>query len=82
MDSLDGIEDYVIILEDDESLSDRVTIQAVTLPSNLEKIANKLRTEARVQLPVLVSNAATIKHYRGPSAKKTRIIDQRKRRLR
>jgi phenylacetate-CoA ligase len=82
MDSLDGIEDYVIILEDDESLSDRVTIQAVTLPSNLEKIANKLRTEARVQLPVLVSNAATIKHYRGPSAKKTRIIDQRKRRQR
>jgi phenylacetate-CoA ligase len=82
MDSVEGIEDYVIILEDDESLSDRVTIHAVTLPSNLDKIASKLRAEARVQLPVLVSNAATIKHYRGVSAKKTRIIDQRKRKLR
>jgi phenylacetate-CoA ligase len=81
MDSCDGIEDYVIILEDDESLSDRVTIHAVTLPSNLEKIGSLLRTEARVQLPVLVSNSATIKHIRGASTKKTRIIDQRKRRL-
>jgi len=82
MDSIDGIEDYVIILEDDESLSDRITIQAVTPPSNLEKISSHLRTEARVQLPVLVSNAATIKHYRGvTSTKKTRVIDQRKRKL-
>jgi phenylacetate-CoA ligase len=82
MDSCDGIEDYVIIIEDDESLSDRVTIHAVTLPSNLEKIGSLLRTEARVSLPVLVSNSATIKHVRGTSTKKTRIIDQRKRRMR
>ncbi len=81
MDSCDCVEDYVIILEDDESLSDRVTIHAVTQPSNLEKIGSRLRAEARVQLPVLVSNSATIKHPRGQTAKKTRIIDQRKRRL-
>jgi phenylacetate-CoA ligase len=80
MDSLEEIDDYIIILEDDESLSDHVTIHVVTSPSNLDRISSQLRAQARVQLPVLVSNAATIKHYRGQSMKKTRIVDRRKRR--
>jgi len=43
LDSLAGIEDYIIILEDEESGSDRVTIHVATMPSNLEKIGSQLR---------------------------------------
>jgi phenylacetate-CoA ligase len=82
LDSLDGIDDYIIIIEDDESLSDHVTIHVATAPSNLEKIGSQLRAQARVQLPVLVSNVATIRHHRGESAKKVRVVDKRKKRSR
>lgn len=78
LDDIEGIEDYLIILEDDESLSDRVSLHAVTPPANLEKIANRIRTELRVHIPVLISNIATIQHYRGKSHKKPRILDNRK----
>ena len=78
LDDIDGVEDYLIILEDDETLSDRVSLHAVTAPANLEKINNRIRTELRVCLPVLISNIATIQHYRGKSQKKLRVIDNRK----
>ncbi len=80
LDSLDFLDDYIIVIEDDESLSDRVTIHVATMPSNLEKIGSQLRAQARVQIPVLVSNVATIKHFRGECAKKVRVADKRKRR--
>lgn len=80
LDSIDGIEDYIIVIEDDESLSDRVAIHVATMPSNLEKIGSQLRAQARVQIPVLVSNTATIQHFRGPCAKKVRVVDKRKKR--
>ncbi len=80
LDSLDGIDDYIIVIEDDESLSDRVAIHAATMPSNLVNIGNQLRAQARVQIPVLVSNTATIQHFRGQCAKKVRVVDKRKRR--
>ncbi|HUI91434.1 MAG TPA: AMP-binding protein [Chitinivibrionales bacterium] len=82
LDSLDGIEDYIIVLEDDESGSDRVTIHAATMPSNLDKIGCQLRAQARVQLPVLISNITTIQHFRGKSAKKVRVVDSRKKKAR
>jgi hypothetical protein len=50
----------------------------VTPPVNLEKISGQIRAELRVSLPVLVTNLATLQHMRGKSAKKTRIIDNRK----
>jgi phenylacetate-CoA ligase len=78
LDSLEGIEDYIIIIEDEESGSDRVTIHVATMPSNLEKIGSQLRAQARVQLPVLISNVATIKYDRGNSLKKIRVVDKRK----
>jgi phenylacetate-CoA ligase len=82
LDSLDCIDDYIIIIEDEDSGSDNVTIHVATMPSNLEKIGSQLRAQARVQLPVLVSNNATIKHFRGESTKKTRVVDKRKKRSR
>jgi hypothetical protein len=72
------LDDYVITLEDDEALSDRVSLHVVTPPVNLEKISGQIRAELRVSLPVLVTNLATLQHMRGKSAKKTRIIDNRK----
>jgi phenylacetate-CoA ligase len=77
IDSLDGVEDYVIVLEDDAALSDHVTIHAVTQPSNIEKIASQIRAQTRVHIPVLVTNLTTIRHFRGNSTKKVRIIDKR-----
>jgi phenylacetate-CoA ligase len=83
LDSLDGIEDYIIIIDDEDGGSDRVTIHVATMPSNLEKISSHLRAQARVQLPVLVSNVATIHHHRGgQSTKKTRVVDKRKKKTR
>jgi phenylacetate-CoA ligase len=79
LDSLDNVDDYIIVIEDDESLSDRVTLHVATMPSNLEKIGSQLRAQARVQIPVLVSNVVTIRHLRGQCAKKVRVADKRKR---
>ena len=78
LDDISEIDDYIIMLENDESLSDRVSLHAVTAPANVEKISSRLRTELRVHVPVLISNMATILHYRGKSGKKARIIDKRK----
>jgi phenylacetate-CoA ligase len=81
LDSLEGVDDYIILIEDDESGSDRVTIHAATMPSNLAAIGNQLRAQARVQIPVLVSNMATIQHYRGQCAKRVRVVDNRKKNI-
>jgi len=78
LDDIDGVEDYLIIVENDESLSDNIALHVATPPSNVEKISNRIRTEVRVHVPVLISNCATISHFRGKSAKKTRILDNRK----
>jgi phenylacetate-CoA ligase len=78
LDEIDGVEDYIIIVEDDEPQSDRVSLHVVTPPSNMENIVNRLRTRLGAAMPVLISNIATIQHYRGKSSKKTRILDNRK----
>lgn len=78
LDSMEGVDDYIILIEDDELGSDRVTIHVATPPSNIEKISSRLRTMARVQIPVLVSNIATIQHNRGNASKKIRVVDKRK----
>lgn len=80
MDSLDGIEDYIIVLEDDDAQSDRATIHVATQPSNLDSIGTQLRARIHVHMPVLVSNLATIRHFRGTSTKRTRFADKRKNR--
>jgi len=77
LDSVDELNDYIVILENDDSLSDRVTVHAVTQPVNVMKIAERLRSVARVNIPVLVSNLATIQSLRGPSRKNVRIVDSR-----
>ena len=79
LDAISEINDYVIILENNDALSDRVAIHVAALPSAVEKIANQLRAVARVNFPVLVSNVNTIQSYRGDSRKKIRIIDWRHR---
>ncbi len=77
LDELDYIEDYVIILEGDESLSDRVSIHLAAQPAVLEKITAHLSARARVNIPLLISNSATINSIRGDSRKKIRIVDKR-----
>jgi phenylacetate-CoA ligase len=77
LDELDCIDDYVIVLEGDESLADDITVHAATPPSSIPMVVGHLRAKARVQFPVLVSNAATINAMRGDSRKKVKIIDKR-----
>jgi phenylacetate-CoA ligase len=78
LDGIDGVDDYIITLEDDEALSDRVGLHVATLPVNLEKISSRIRAELRLNLPVLITNTTTLAHMRGKSSKKTRILDNRK----
>jgi len=77
LDEIEEIGDYIIILENDDSLSDRVTVHVACLPAQVEKVAGHLRSAARVNFPILVSNAATIQSLRGASKKKLRILDWR-----
>ena len=80
LDAIDGIEDYVIVIEDEESASDHVALHVATHPSNMEVINSRLRAQAKVQIPVLISNAPTIHHLRGKNAAKIRVVDRRKKR--
>jgi len=77
MDAIVGVEDYVIVLEGDSSLADRVTLHVATTPAMVQHIAAQVRAAARVSFPVLVSNAASINALRGDSRKKVRVIDLR-----
>jgi phenylacetate-CoA ligase len=77
LDGISEINDYVIILENNDALSDNVAVHVAAPPSAVEKIANQLRAVARVNFPVLISNITTIESYRGKSRKKIRIIDWR-----
>ncbi|HEX2959635.1 MAG TPA: AMP-binding protein [Chitinispirillaceae bacterium] len=78
LDSIDTIKDYIIILENDDALSDRVSIHVAAAPSSVEQIANQLRAVTRVNFPILVSNVNTIQSFRGESRKKIRVADWRK----
>lgn len=80
IDELEGIDDYVLVLEGDDSLSDRVTLHVATKPAMVEPIASHLRARARVSFPVLITNAASLNAMRGGSRKKIRVIDMRPKR--
>jgi phenylacetate-CoA ligase len=77
LDGVEAVEDYLVILEDDDTFSDKVALHVVTAPSNLPQISGQLRNELHVNVPVLVSNRATIQHYRNKSTKPIRILDKR-----
>jgi phenylacetate-CoA ligase len=79
LDGIDGIEDYLIILENDEAASDRISLHIITPPNNMEKISGRMRSELHVTLPLLISNAPTLRHLRGKTGRETKIIDIRKR---
>lgn len=81
LDELDGIRDYVLVLEGDDSLSDRVALHVVASPAMVEPIAGHLRARARVSFPVLISNEASLNAMRGTARKKTRVIDLRRKRV-
>lgn len=78
LDALDEINDYILVIENDNSSSDQVSIHIATSPASVEKIANHLRTVAGVNFPILVSNLPTIQSMRGSSREKSRILDWRK----
>jgi phenylacetate-CoA ligase len=77
LDEMDEINDYVIILENEDSHSDRVSIHVAAKPSAIEKIANHVRTIAQVGFPILISNIATIQSMRGNWRRQVRIVDWR-----
>ena len=77
LDEMDEINDYVIILENEDAHCDRVSIHVATKPSAIEKIANHVRTVAQVGFPILISNIATIQSMRGNWRRQVRIVDWR-----
>ncbi|MBD3344190.1 MAG: AMP-binding protein [Chitinivibrionales bacterium] len=77
LDEFDEIDDFIIILEGNNSSSDQVTIHAAVSPSMVPSISERLRSQARVHLPILVSNKATIQSMRGESRNKIQVIDKR-----
>ena len=77
MDELGFVEDYVIILEGDESLSDQVFIHVVAPAHMVDTITSTLRAKARVSIPILVSNINTVNYHRGNTRKKVRVVDKR-----
>jgi hypothetical protein len=77
LDEMDEINDYVIILENDDAHSDRVSIHVATKPSAIEKIGNHVRTVAQVGFPILISNISTIQSMRGNWRRQVRIVDWR-----
>jgi phenylacetate-CoA ligase len=77
LDEMDEINDYVIILENDNAQTDRVSIHVAAQPSMVEKIANHVRGVAQVSFPILISNISTIQSMRGNWRKQVRIVDWR-----
>lgn len=77
LDEMESVEDFVLILEGDESLADKAELHVVAKPSEVITISEQLRAKARVSIPVLISNAPTINSMRGDSRKKVKILDKR-----
>lgn len=77
LDEMEEINDYVIILENDDAHSDRVSIHVATRPSAIEKIANHVREVAQGGFPILISNISTIQSMRGNWRRQVRIVDWR-----
>jgi phenylacetate-CoA ligase len=77
LDEMDEINDYILILENDDPYSDRVTVHVATKPSAIEKIANRLRSIAQAGFPILISNLSTIQSMRGNWRRQVRIVDWR-----
>jgi phenylacetate-CoA ligase len=78
LDSVEGIEDYLIVVENDNGIFDNVYIHIITPPANMEKISTRMWAELHVNLPLLICNIATIRHLRGKGGQETKIIDHRK----
>lgn len=79
LDELEYIEDYLIIVEgENSSSSDDISLHVVTHPSRVPPIAAHLRTCAQVNIPILVSNKPTINALRKGSQKSIKILDKRK----
>lgn len=77
LDSIEELADYAVVVEDNNSTSDRITLQAAAPAACVEKIANKLRAEANVSFPILISNSATIQSLRKSFRSRERVIDKR-----
>jgi phenylacetate-CoA ligase len=78
LDSVDGVEDYLIMLERDESSHDRISLHVIMPPANMATVACRIRDELHVTIPLLISNFATIRHVRGKAGQETKIIDNRR----
>jgi len=78
LDAMPEIADYIIELKGREGApSEEIFIHAAVKPLLVNQIMSKIQAAARVNVPVLVSNAPTINAMRGDSRKKIRLIDNR-----
>lgn len=77
LDQLDEVKDYILIVENESSLTDRVFLHVAAPASCIEKISNQIRTAANVSFPILISNTTTIQALRKNSKKNIHILDCR-----
>lgn len=77
LDQLEEVKDYIIIVENESSVTDRFFIHVAAPASCIEKIANRIRTAANVNFPILISNTATIQSLRKNTGTNTHILDCR-----
>ncbi len=78
LDSMPEVQDYIIELKGREGApSEEMFVHAAVKPLLVTQIMTKIQAAARVNIPVLVSNAATINSMRGDNRKKIRLIDNR-----
>ncbi|MCX7725462.1 MAG: hypothetical protein N2053_01305 [Chitinispirillaceae bacterium] len=77
LDSIEEIKDYLIILENENSKEDTITIHVAAPPSSLESISRKLKEATGVFIQVIVSNIPTIQSLRRGTTKRSTIVDLR-----
>ncbi|HLV32390.1 MAG TPA: hypothetical protein VKY57_12540 [Chitinispirillaceae bacterium] len=78
LDQLDEVKDYILIVENESSFTDRVFLHVAAPASCIEKISNQIRTAANVSFPILISNTTTIQALRKNPGKNLHILDCRK----
>ncbi|MDG5815081.1 hypothetical protein QA601_08330 [Chitinispirillales bacterium ANBcel5] len=78
LDSVEEVDDYVILIEPESSRNDRVSIHVAAPATVLEKIAHSIKAASGVYFPVLISNTNTIRHFRNQYKKNAKVIDLRK----
>ncbi len=77
LDSFEQIQDYVVIIEHDAANNRKITIHALISPQMVHTVYRMLHAKLNIDIPILVSNPATIQSIRGTQDNNGKIIDTR-----